>query len=103
MSKTQQNQVSSEVKFDGSVYRWISNGRVPPADAIISHGIDKLPGFSKEAHDLARDAEIDAFLTKYRKRMENWQPSEEDRHEWRAAFGKGATVVNAITGKSYKV
>ncbi len=94
---------SSEVRFDGQVYRWTTNDRVPPADAILSYGIDKLPNFSKQAHDEARDAETQAFLADYRKRMENWQPSEEERCEMRAAYGAGAEVVNVITGKKYKI
>jgi len=94
---------TSEVNFDGQVYRWKTNDRVPPADAIRSYGIDKLPNFSKQVHDEARDAETQAFLADYRKRMENWQPSEEQRCEMRAAYGAGAEVVNVITGKKYKI
>mgnify|MGYP003348563254 CR=1 FL=1 len=93
----------SEVRFDGKVYRWTTNDRVPPADAIVSYGIDKLPNFSKEAHDETRSTETQAFLANYRKQMENWEPSAEERYEMRAAYGSGSTVVNMITGKKYKV
>lgn len=53
---------TAQVKFDGKVYRWTSNNRVPPADAIKEYGIDKLPGYDAEAHELARDGDLEAFL-----------------------------------------
>jgi hypothetical protein len=53
---------TAQVAFDGKVYRWTSNNRVPPADAIKEYGIDKLPGYDAEAHELARDADLEAFL-----------------------------------------
>lgn len=53
---------TSEVYFDGKVYRWVSNDRVPPADTIIEYGIHKLPAYSAQAHKLARDGDLEAFL-----------------------------------------
>lgn len=53
---------TSEVKFDGTVYRWTSNNRVPPADVIGPYGIDKLPNYDALAHKLARDGDLEAFL-----------------------------------------
>lgn len=94
---------TSEVQFDGQVYRWTSNNRVPPADAIKSYGIDKLPMFHQRTHDIVREEETLAALEEYRERMKDYQPSAEEIHEMRAAFGPGATVVNVITGQRFKV
>jgi fructosamine-3-kinase len=43
---------TSEVYFDGTVYRWVSNDRVPPVDTCHDYGIDKLPGF--DAHEMSQ-------------------------------------------------
>lgn len=55
--------------------------------------------FDREATDEARAEETTRFLEGYRKRMENYEPDEETLYEMRAAFGEGARVVDAITGK----
>jgi hypothetical protein len=95
--------IESEVRFQNGVWVWISNGRVPPADAIKDYGIDKLPNFDKARHDQVRDQQTAEFLDSYRKKMESWEPSAEEMYEMRAAYGKGATVINLITGRKYKV
>lgn len=52
---------------------------------------------SVEATTAARDKEVSEFLAGYRK---NARPAtEEERMEMRAAFGKGTTVVNVLTGE----
>ncbi len=52
---------------------------------------------SVEATIAARDKEVSESLAEYRK---NARPvSEEDRMEMQAAFGKGTTVVNILTGE----
>ena len=52
----------SKVYFDGSVYRWVSNDRVPPADAVREYGIDQLPSFWPGEHQLMREADLFLFL-----------------------------------------
>ena len=52
----------AKVWFDGSVYRWVSNDRVPPADAIREYGIDQLPNFWPGEHQLMREADLENFL-----------------------------------------
>lgn len=94
--------LKSEVRMENGVYVWNSNGRVPPADSIVQYGIDQLPGFDKALHDQARDEQTSKFLDEYRKSMESYKPSEEERFEMRAAFGPGV-VVNVVTGKRYRV
>jgi hypothetical protein len=96
-------EMTAELKMENGVYVWASNGRVPPADAIAEYEIDKLPGFDKALHDKARDEQTQKALSDYRKAMKNWEPSGEEMAEMRAAFGPGATMVNIVTGKRFKV
>lgn len=52
---------------------------------------------SVEATTAARDKEVSESLVEYRK---NARPAtKEERMEMRAAFGKGTTVVNVLTGE----
>ncbi len=52
---------------------------------------------SVEATTAARDKEVSESLAEYRK---NARPvSEDERMEMQAAFGKGTTVVNVLTGE----
>jgi len=88
-----------EVHFDGQVWRWGSNGRIPPKDAVVNFGIDKLEGFDQELTDSTREAEDQAFFAAYRERMKDYVPSGEELAEMKNAFGEGAKVVNVITGK----
>lgn len=93
----------SEVRMENGVYVWATNGRVPPNDAIVEYGIDRLPNFNKELHDLIRKDQNDSFLSDYYENMKNHSPSEEELYEMRAAFGTGVTVVNLVTGKKIKI
>lgn len=56
---------------------------------------------SVEATTAAREQEVEESLAEYRK---NARPvSEEERMEMRAAFGKGTTVVNVLTGEKIEL
>ena len=72
---------------------WNSNGNYLPADCaeILSH--TDFP-FSLEETNRARKAQNEAFLKNYRH-----ETTEEERAEMRAAFGKGTTVVDVISGE----
>lgn len=93
---------TSQVRMEQGVYVWVSNGRVPPADAIKAYGIDKLPGYDHDMHEQARDEQVNTALAEYRKAMENYVPSAEEAYEMMAAFGPKATVVNVVTGQVIK-
>ena len=95
-------------KFDVDAYvqhgvvRWKNNDRVPPQDVLdlwqhVGHEFDMRKS------QVLRESEQQQFLEEYRKRMENYEPSEEELGEMRAAFGPGETVVNVITGKEIKL
>jgi len=82
---------------DGAV-RWLSNGRVPPADIIDFWAYLGLP-VNVAACTRKRDAETARFLAEYRANAR--PPSREERIEARAAHGPGVRLVNVITGKSF--
>ena len=71
-------------------------GRVLMSDMLekLAMVTDKV---SMEATTVARDKEVSESLAEYRK---NARPAtEEECMEMRAAFGKGTTVVNVLTGE----
>lgn len=75
-------------------------GRVLMSDMLekLAMVTDKA---SVEATTAARDKEVSKSLAEYRK---NARPvSEEERMEMQAAFGKGTTVVNILTGEKTKL
>ena len=71
-------------------------GRVLMSDMLekLAMVTDKV---SVEATTAARDKEVSKSLAEYRKSAR--PVSEEERMEMQAAFGKGTTVVNVLTGE----
>jgi hypothetical protein len=94
---------NAEVQMSNGVYVWATNGRVPPKDSISSYGIDKLPGFDKALHDKVREDQTRKALEAYRESMESYELSGEQLFEMRAAFGRGAAVVDIVTGKKVRL
>lgn len=89
-----------EVEADGAA-KWISSGNYLPADVVEKLIFAGADFFSAEATAAKREAQTAAFLESYRKNYK--EPSAEERMEMEAAFGKGTTVVNVITGKRTKL
>lgn len=85
------------------VFRWDSNGNVPPEDILNLLQMDGGLEFDMEATKAARKADVAASIAAYRKSQENHVHSEEELFEMRAAFGAGSTVVNAITGRKTRL
>ena len=84
------------ITIDGSGVARNCIGRV-----LMSDMLEKLAMITNEASveatTAARDKEVSKSLAEYRK---NARPvSEEERMEMQAAFGKGTTVVNILTGE----
>ena len=79
---------------------WLSNGKYLPADIAEILSYTDFP-FSLEETAKAREAQTEAFFEDYRKNYTG--PSEEERAEMQAAFGKGTTVVDIITGKRIRL
>lgn len=84
--------MNNETYFKDGVFYWQSNDHVCSSDILDELGIYHDPIKQKEA----RDEELNDFLMAYRK---NYQPpSAEQLYEMEAAFGKGAKVVDIISG-----
>jgi hypothetical protein len=84
-----------EVEADGAA-KWKSSGNYLPADVVDKLTFAGADFFSAEATAAKRDAQTAEFLNSYRK---NHKVTAEDRAEMEAAFGKGTTVVDIITGE----
>lgn len=81
---------------DGS-FRWMSNDRAPFADTM-----DRMEAFGV-VHATVVAATAEVRERQLKKSIEDYRanytkPSSEELEEMRAAFGKGATVVNVLTG-----
>ena len=75
-------------------------GRVLMSDMLekLTYVTDKV---DEEATRAARVEEVERTLAEYRKTA---QPAtEEEKEEMRAAFGKGKTVVNILTGERIRL
>lgn len=87
------------------IVRWKSNDRVPFAD--------KLREFCQAGHidfwtnvipsNEQREIEAVESIKAYQKQMENYEYSDEEMFEMRAAFGEGTVVVNIFTGNKVRV
>ncbi len=88
-----------EVEEDGAA-KWKSNGSYLPADVVEKLTFAGADFFSAEATAAKREAQTAEFLGNYRR---NHRTTAEERAEMEAAFGKGTTVVNIITGEKIKL
>lgn len=88
-----------EVEEDGAA-KWISSGNYLPADVVEKLTFAGADFFSAEATAAKREAQTAAFLENYRR---NHRTTEEERMEMEAAFGKGTTVMDIITGEKIQL
>ena len=88
---------TEDATVTAGVVRWKSNRAVPPADILAQWAGLKLP-FDLARSTEAQELDTAAFVKEYRKRAPR-RASAEERYEMRAAFGRGAKVVNVITGR----
>ena len=89
----QRNEI--EVEADGAA-KWNSNGRYLPSDVVEKLIFAGADFFSEEATAAKREVQNAAFIDSYRR---NHRTTAEERMEIQATFGKGAKVVNVITGE----
>ena len=87
----------SECYLDGGAIRWKSNNACAPTSAVAELHLNEIPGYNAVAHEKAREADLDAFATRYK--ANDRPPDAEQLYEMRAAFGEGTEVVNIITGR----
>ena len=83
------------------VIRWRSNGQIPPEDCLQE--LEKWISFNRYLSSMIREEEDANFLARYKEQQKNRVYSEEELNEMRSAFGKGATVVDVITGKEIQL
>jgi hypothetical protein len=95
--------LSTEATVIDGVIRWDANNQVPPADCVALAAHIGLPVDIAKC-DGARSADVSIAIATYREARARLTPEQkrEEDFERRAAFGAGATVVNIITGESFR-
>lgn len=88
------------LSYDG-VATWKSNGRCIMEDMaeVVEHTVFANM-FDREATRIVRDAQNEELFAEYRAKRQNYKHSEEELAEMRNVFGRGATVVDVITGNT---
>lgn len=101
IAKMQERADNDEIRTntEGGAF-WNKSGNYLLADCAEILSYTDFP-FSLEATAKAREAQTAMQLEAYRKSYKG--PSEEERMEMEAAFGKGATAVNVITGERIRL
>lgn len=96
--------VNGEIEFRFGVPYWANVNRIVPEDyrEYIAEGCFAGLLDEERTTEEARIAN-EKWLAEYREAMKDYEPSEEELFEMRAAFGEGATVVNVFTGKEIKL
>jgi hypothetical protein len=93
---------TAEFLLAAGVVTWYSSGNVPPADCLaeIVAQYPALP-IDVDACTAERNRQNREAAAAYRACRRAMTPAEraEELYEMRAAFGPGATVVNALTGE----
>lgn len=98
IAKMQARADNGEIRTDarGAAF-WKSNGRAIPSDCaeILSHTTFT---FDPEETRKAREEQTAESLRKYTRRA-----TDEEKAEMRAAFGPGTTVVDIISGETFRI
>lgn len=101
IAKMQKRADAGEIEVDenGAAF-WVSSNNYLPEDCaeMLSY-TDFI--FDIQATAEARDKQTNEFVEEYRKNYKG--PSEEEKAEMRADFGKGAEIVDVITGKTIRL
>ena len=84
------------VEDDGAI-KWESNGSYLMDDVISKVIENGFTDFSVEATRTKRDAQVSKEIEEYKKRSRSY--SESEMSEMRCAFGKGAKVIDVLTGQ----
>ncbi|MBR2258750.1 MAG: hypothetical protein IJ899_15745 [Blautia sp.] len=101
IEKLQEKADNGEIMVDANgAASWRSNGRAIPSDCVEKLSWTSLD-FSIEATAAKRDEETAAFMENYRRNYTG--PTAEERMEMEAAFGKGTTVVDIISGERIRL
>ncbi len=95
----EQADAEATVENDGAI-RWNSNGSYLMDDFCEKLEYAGYP-FSRSATREKREAQVEKELAAYRASRHGFSP--EERAEMQAAFGKGTTVVNVLTGERTRI
>lgn len=83
---------------DDNAVKWSTNGAYLPAECVEHMVFAGLP-VNVEATAAKRKAQTMREIEAYIKATESAAVDDEERYEMEAAFGKGTTVVNVLTGR----
>lgn len=90
------------IENDGAV-KWVSSGHYLPEECaqMLAYALVEAedPVFSLVSTERKRKAQDDEFLARYVESRKNAHLSHEERYEMECAFGKGTTVVDALSGE----
>lgn len=81
-------------------WRWKTTASIPFDDVLEAAG---MSAEERARHKAKRAEETAAFVAEYRKAQKGRRVSAEERAEMRAAFGRGTTVVNILTGRKTRL
>jgi hypothetical protein len=84
-----------------TVYRWKSNGKVPPIECAETYALDRLPNFIRDRQHAAMRRELREDLAAYREARTHTVLTAEECLEARAAHGPGVILVDIITGRRF--
>jgi len=82
---------------DGVLY-WKSSNNIVPTHVFEDAGM--VP---TDIQIAAYNKDTTEFLDRYREKMKDYEPSDVEKNEMRAAFGEGTKVINIVTGKEFTV
>lgn len=88
---------------ENGVATWKSNGNCLPEDILEMLDWAGVATINYERTRAERDKQNAEFLAEYREQQKNHKYTEEELFEMRAAFGKGAVIVDAITGQKIQL
>ena len=98
------NSLETQTTIDEKgIMRWTTNNHVPPLDCLefAKFGL-KMP-VNVPASVAQGDKETQEAIQAYREHQAAREISLEERFEMEAAFGKGAKIVDIITGKEIQL
>lgn len=95
--------------FEGNVLRWTSNNAIISPSTCVEYFLDQIPSFGEgrpaynaEAQKAAYSANANQLMTEYAQFRTNRPISNEERFEATAALGFNQTVVDVISGRSFR-
>lgn len=93
-----------EFSIENNVIRWKSNNNIPPKTILYSFlHLNYVTEYDVENSLKVYQIEMEQKLKEYKEMMKTYIYSDEELYEMKAAFGKGTTVVNVISGSKIQL